>query len=85
MAANKVTKANEDGGHTVVERVSEAAGFKPKQPSRSVVKPLSGMRSEMELALADIGVVRETDVAAIVEHRLTKWSDTVQLQMIKAV
>lgn len=39
----------------------------------------------MQSALADLGVLLITDVEAIVENYVTKWSKTLQSQIFKAV
>lgn len=50
-----------------------------------VFKPPADKGREMERALPDLGVVTNTDVEAIVENSMTKWTNMLQLQIIKTV
>lgn len=77
-AVHKVTMANEEMAGTLVESDSDCTDYKPQTPSKSVVKPLSDMRSKIERALADLNVVTRTVIKEIVEERLTKWINTLQ-------
>lgn len=70
MAAYKIKKVNQEMAGTVVESASDATDYTPHPPSRSVAKPLCDTRSEIECALADLGIVRKTDVVEIVENGL---------------
>lgn len=85
MNADTFTKAEEDATGMVVEGDSDATDYKLQPPSKSVCKPLSDMRSKMESALADIGVQAKNELGAIVEIRRSKWTHSLQLEIIKDV
>lgn len=53
-------------------------------PSKFVTQQQSVMKSEIELALVDVGIVTKTDVDTIVESHVTKSTSTIQLQIVKA-
>lgn len=84
LAGHTVAKATEGMNETVVEIYSDATEYKPQVPSKSIVEPSSDIRSEIGHTLADISVVTKTDVKAIVENLLTKWTNTQHLQIFKA-
>lgn len=85
MAAHTVTKTNEDMACTLVKSDSDSTDYNPQPPSKSIVKPSYDMRSEIESALADFIVVTKTDVEPIVKNDVTKWTTTLQSQIVKAV
>lgn len=73
-----MTKDKEDMDGTVVESDSNASEQKQKPTSKFVVELPSNMKSEIERALDDHGVGTKTDVEAIVQSSLTKWTITLQ-------
>lgn len=85
MAVHIVTKAKEDMAGTLVKSYSGPIDYKPELPSMSVVKQLSDMRSEIERALTHLSVVTKNSVEAIVQNRLTKWTNRLKSHIVKAV
>lgn len=85
LDAHTATKINEDMAGTVAEGNYHATDYKLQPPSNSAVKLLSATLSKIELALVNIGVVTKTDVEAIIENPLTKWTNTVQSQIVQGV
>lgn len=69
MAEHTVTEANEDMAGTVVESDSGATYCKPQSPSKSVFTLPSNLKSRIERALVDLGVVRGIYVEAIVQNQ----------------
>lgn len=47
---------------TIFESDFYATDYTPQAPSKSAVRPQADTRSEIELALADLGVGTKTDV-----------------------
>lgn len=43
------------------------------------------MRKELQCSMADLRVVKKTEVQEIVENMLSKWTNSVQLQIVAAV
>lgn len=70
---------------TIVESYHDATDYRLQPPLKSAVKQPSDTRRKIERALADFGVVSRTDVEAIVENRLTKWTNGLQLQVVKSI
>lgn len=66
MAAHTVTKSSEDMDGTVIKSDSDPAGYELLTPSKPIVKPQCNMRSEIEQAMANLGVLTKPDVKAIV-------------------
>lgn len=76
MAANTVTKAKEVVTGTIMESDLDATDSKLHPQPKSVFKPPCDMRSEIERALNNFGVVKKTNAELIVENLLTKWTNT---------
>lgn len=72
MAEHIVTSAKKDATGTVMLSDSDATDYQTQEPSKSVAKPLSDMKSEFHLTLVDLGVVTKTKVEPIVKNCLTK-------------
>lgn len=72
MVAHRTTKGNKYANDTVVESESDATDYEPQPLSWSVDRPLLESGSNIELALADLGVVTKTDAEGIVEIGLNK-------------
>lgn len=70
---------------TFVERDYDDTENKQQAPSRTVVKSSPYMRREIEHKLCNLGFVTKADVMAIVQSRLSKWTSTVQSQIVKAL
>lgn len=71
MIVHIVTKGNKDMADTVVNRGSDAIDKRSQSPLKYVGRPLSSMRSEIKLTLADLGILMKTDVKALVKILLT--------------
>lgn len=84
-AGHTVTNTSENKTDTVAKSGSDAADYKWKPPSRSVVNLKSHMRREIHHPLPDFDDVTKCDFEAIVENRLTKWASTLHFQNVKAV
>lgn len=84
-AAQTVSKANEDMSDTVSESDPDATGYKAQPLWKSVVKLPSDMTSKIERPLADLGVVTKTDVEVIVENYVSKRTNTLLSQILRAV
>lgn len=50
-----------------VERDTDATNYKQQPQPNSVVKPSSGLRSALELSMAELGVVTKTDAETTVK------------------
>lgn len=77
MAAHTVTRANKDMAGSVFNIDPEAPSYK-LQPPWSSVKLSSDMRNDIGRALADLGVVTETNMRTIVKNCVTKWTSALQ-------
>lgn len=73
MAVRTVSKANKEMAGMVVENDPDATDYKPL--SNAVDKPPFDRKSEIERALVDLDVVTKTDIQAIFENRLGKWTN----------
>lgn len=82
MSVHTITMDSKYMAGNVVESDYDAPSYKPKPSLKTLDKLLCGMRSEIELALADLGVVTKADVEIIVANRLTKWSNMVHSQIV---
>lgn len=78
-------KSKEDMGGMLVESDSSGTDYQPQPPLKSVARPPSDMTSKIERVMPDRGVLTKTNVEAIVENCLTKWTDTLQSDIVKAV
>lgn len=85
LAVHTAPKANEDMDGTVLRSESDATGYKLQMPSKPIMKLLFDTKSEMERVLAYLGVLSTTDVEAIFDNQLTKWTSTLRSQNVKAV
>lgn len=85
IAAHTDTNVTEEMAGTVVESKFDITDYKSKLPSKSVVKLPSDMRDEIDRTLPDLDVVTKTDAEAIIENSLTKWSNTLNSQIVRAV
>lgn len=85
MASDTVSKACKYMACTFVESDSDITEHQLQLPLKSVVQPPPDMKSEIDVALTDLVVVTNSNDDEIVDNLLTEWSNTVQLQMFKAV
>lgn len=60
LMGHRVTKCNEDVDGTVIESDADTTDYKAQPASNPVVKSPPNMRREMERAMADIDVVKNT-------------------------
>lgn len=79
--------AGEDVASAVVEsNYDTTATVYELQPlSKSVVKPLSGITGMIKYALSDLSVATKSDVEAIFENCLSKWTYTLWLKKFTAI
>lgn len=84
LVRHTITGAAEDMTGTVVESDSDNIEHKLQSLSKTVVKSLSDMRSEIAHVLANIGVMTKADVEEIVES-LTKSANTLLSQIVNSV
>lgn len=84
-ASHRVTKANKDMAGTIVWSDFDATDYTPLQPSKSIVKPPSVMRIEIEQTMTDLRVVMKTDFNAIIKNGPTKLTNSLELQIVEAV
>lgn len=85
MTAQPITKANGRVAPTVFESDSNSTDHMLQAALKPVFKPSPASRSEIECALADNAVVMRTNVESIVEILMTKWTITLQLQILTVV
>lgn len=85
MGVHTVKRANEYMGCNIVETDSDATDYKLQQQVESISKLSPNRKSEIQRALADLGVVMRTKVEAILENRLIKWTSKPQLQIDRAL
>lgn len=84
ITALLVTKTKGGMNGNFVERDSDTTYYKPQPTPESVVKLPSGTRSAIQRVLSHLVVVRRSNVEAIVKNRLTKWTNTPKLQIVRA-
>lgn len=80
-----VIKATEDVNGTVVASDCDAIEYDAQLQSKSFVKMLSDMRSGVNCVLHAISVGKKNIVEAIGKTRLTKWTTTIQSQILETV
>lgn len=83
-AARTVTAFSEYMADTIVDRDSDATDYKLQPSSKSVANLPSDMGSEMDRTIADLSVMKKTDVEARVGNFLTKWTNILQSHVIQA-
>lgn len=81
--AQSVMKATKARG-TVAKSASNALYYKLQKLLKPVVRPWSHVKSEIEPTLADVAVARETEVEAVFENCLTKWTNPLKSRIFKA-
>lgn len=84
LAAPTSTRAAEDMAGTVVESNSNDPDYRWQLLSKSFVKSLPDTRSQIELVLNGLCVVVKANNEGIVDSLLTRWTSSLQLQIVRA-
>lgn len=85
MAAHTAIKAHEEASGAFVESDTDTMDGRQQQPLKSVDKPLSYTRSEIEHLLAYLIVMTRTNVEGIIKNHLVIRTKSLQPQIFKAV
>lgn len=85
MAAHTFMKASKYASSTSIEGDTNNTEHKPQLLSKTVAKPSSCMKREIEHTLTDLRLMTKFDIEAIVKNPVTKCINTFQSQIFKAV